>query len=176
MHETEVDDCSCAHSLTGNVVYGNDVGLNVHGRAREVRVQGNRLTANRSDGLRVASGAGSVTASKNLIDFNVRAGVFVAEARARIGPGNRLLDNEMGVWLSDRATGTAVLDNAIEANVLDGVHLDGPGVGAIRGNAIRVSRKAAFSVAAKGVARPFLGVNVIAGSPEKERVRVELPR
>jgi parallel beta-helix repeat protein len=162
--------------LTGNVVYGNDVGLEVHGRARGVRVQGNRLTANRSDGLRVASGASSVTASRNLIDFNVRAGVFVAEARARIGPANRLLDNEMGVWLSGGARGTAVLDNAIEANVLDGVHLDGLAVGVIRGNTIRVNRKAAFSVATRGVARPFLPDNVIAGSPEKERVRVELPR
>jgi parallel beta-helix repeat protein len=100
--------------LTGNVVYGNDIGLHVHGRSRSVTADANRLTANRADGLRVATGASAVTASRNLIDFNHRAGVFVAEGTARIGPANRLLDNEMGVWLSSDAAGTAVLDNSIE--------------------------------------------------------------
>jgi hypothetical protein len=67
----------------------------VHGRARSVVVDANRLTANRLDGLRVSSGATQVTASRNLIDFHHRAGVFLAEGAAEIGPANRLLDNEM---------------------------------------------------------------------------------
>jgi parallel beta-helix repeat protein len=32
--------------LTGNVVYGNDIGLHVHGRSRSVTADANRLTAN----------------------------------------------------------------------------------------------------------------------------------
>jgi parallel beta-helix repeat protein len=159
--------------LRGNVVYGNRVGLHVHGGSRSVAIDGNRLTSNRVDGLRVSSGARSVTASRNLIDFNRRAGVFVAEGAARIGPANRLLDNEMGVWLSSDAVGTAVVRNRIEANVLDGVHLDGVRVGVVRGNTIRGNRKAAFSVASKGTAEVFLAVNRLAGNPERERVRVE---
>jgi hypothetical protein len=35
----------------------------------------------------------------------------------------------MGVWLSSDARGTAVMDNSIEANVLDGVHLADRGSG-----------------------------------------------
>ena len=46
--------------LTGNVVYGNDIGLHVHGRSRSVTADANRLTANRVDGLRVATGASAV--------------------------------------------------------------------------------------------------------------------
>jgi parallel beta-helix repeat protein len=159
--------------LSGNVVYGNDIGLNVHGPSRSIAVEGNRFSANRADGLRVATGAVSVTASGNLIDFNRRAGVLVAEGAARIGPGNRLLDNEMGVWLSSDATGTAVTGNRIEANVLDGVHLSGPPVGLVRDNTIRANRKAAFSVASAGIAASFLAQNTLAANPQKERVRVE---
>jgi parallel beta-helix repeat protein len=159
--------------LTGNVVYGNDIGLHVHGGSRSVVADANRLTANRLDGLRVSGGTTQVTASRNLIDFNRRAGVFVARGAADIGPANRLLDNEMGVWLSSDAHGTAVMDNSIEANVLDGVHLAGPRVGLVRGNLIRANRKAAFSVAFKGSARPFLPENRLTGNPAKERVRVE---
>jgi parallel beta-helix repeat protein len=159
--------------LTGNVVYGNDIGLHVRGRARSVVAEANRLTANRLDGLRVSSGATQVSASRNLIDFNLRAGVFVATGSAEIGPANRLLDNEMGVWLSSDAHGTAVMDNSIEANVLDGVHLAGSRVGLVRGNTIRANRKAAFSVAVKGSARPFLTENRVAGNPARERVRVD---
>ena len=159
--------------VTGNVVYGNDVGLHVRGRARSVVAEANRLTANRLDGLRVSSGATQVTASRNLIDFNLRAGVFIAQGSAEIGPANRLLDNEMGVWLSSDAHGTAVMDNSIEANVLDGVHLAGSRVGLVRGNTIRANRKAAFSVAFKGSARPFLTENRVAGNPARERVRVD---
>ena len=133
----------------------------------------NRLSANRLDGLRVSSGATQVTAAKNLIDFNHRAGVFIAEGAAEIGPANRLLDNEMGVWLSSDARGAAVMDNSIEANVLDGVHLAGLRVGLVRGNLIRANRKAAFSVAFKGTARPFLTENRVVGNPAQERVRVE---
>jgi hypothetical protein len=69
-------------------------------------VRGNQSYANA--GLRISSGATQVTASKNLIDFNHRAGVFVADGTTEIGPANRLLDNEMGVWLSADARGTAV--------------------------------------------------------------------
>jgi nitrous oxidase accessory protein NosD len=138
-----------------------------------VVAEANRFAANRTDGLRVATGARAVTASRNLIDFNHRAGVFVADGTARVGPANRLLDNEMGVWLSGDAAGTAVLDNAIEANVLDGVHLAGLRVGLVRGNTIRANRKAAFSVATRGAARPFLGENLLAGNPASERVRGE---
>jgi nitrous oxidase accessory protein NosD len=133
----------------------------------------NRLTANHLDGLRVSSGATQVTASRNLIDFNRRAGVFVARGAAEIGPANRLLDNEMGVWLSSDARGTAVMDNSIEANVLDGVHLAGQRVGLVRGNTIRANRKAAFSVAIRGSARSFLPENRVVGNPARERVRVE---
>jgi Right handed beta helix region len=82
--------------LSDDVVYGNDIGLHVHGRSRSVVADANRLSANRLDGLRVSSGATQVTAAKNLIDFNHRAGVFIAEGAAEIGPANRLLDNEMG--------------------------------------------------------------------------------
>jgi parallel beta-helix repeat protein len=159
--------------LTGNIVYGNDIGLHIHGPSRTVGVEHNRFTANRADGMRVATGARSITASGNLIDFNRRAGVFVAEGAARIGPANRLLDNEMGVWLSSDATGTAVTGNSIESNVLDGIHLSGLPVGLVKGNTIRANRKAAFSVAAKGVARPFLTQNQLAANPATERVRVE---
>jgi parallel beta-helix repeat protein len=159
--------------LTGNVVYGNDIGLHIHGPSRAVAVEGNRLTANRADGLRVATGARSITASQNLIDFNRRAGVFVAEGAARIGPANRLLDNDMGVWLSSDATGTAVTGNRIESNVLDGIHLSGLPVGLVNGNTIRANRKAAFSVLTRGTAKPFLGLNQVAGNPATERVRVE---
>jgi parallel beta-helix repeat protein len=113
--------------LTGNVVYGNDIGLHVRGRARSVVAEANRLTANRLDGLRVSSGA----------------------------------------------RGTAVMDNSIESNVLDGVHLAGSRVGVVRGNTIRANRKAAFSVAFKGSARPFLTENRVAGNPARERVRVD---
>jgi Right handed beta helix region len=159
--------------LTGNVVFGNGIGLHVHGRSRSIVADANRLAANRLDGLRVSSGATQVTAAKNLIDFNYRAGVFIAEGAAEIGPANRLLDNEMGVWLSTGARGTAVMDNSIEANVLDGVHLAGLGVGLVRGNLIRANRKAAFSVAFRGTARPFLAENRVVGNPARERVRVE---
>jgi parallel beta-helix repeat protein len=79
----------------------------------------------------------------------------------------------MGVWLSSDARGTAVMDNSIEANVLDGVHLAGSRVGLVRGNTIRANRKAAFSVAFKGSARPFLTENRVAGNPARERVRVD---
>jgi parallel beta-helix repeat protein len=160
-------------NLTGNIVYGNDIGLHIHGPSRSVGVERNRFSANRADGLRVASGARAITASQNLIDFNRRAGVFIAKGVARIGPANRLLDNEMGVWLSSDATGTAVTGNSIESNVLDGIHLSGLPVGLVEGNTIRANRKAAFSVAAKGVARPFLDQNRLAGNPATERVRVE---
>ena len=95
-------DSSLRLRLTGNVVYGNDIGLHVHGRSRSIVADDNRLAANRLDGLRISSGATQVTASKNLIDFNHRAGVFIAQGTAEIGPANRLLDNEMGVWLSSR--------------------------------------------------------------------------
>ena len=105
-------DSSLRLRLTGNVVYGNDIGLHVRGRARSVVAEANRLTANRLDGLRVSSGAAQVTASRNLIDFNRRAGVFIAHGTAEIGPANRLLDNEMGIWLSGDARGTAVMDNS----------------------------------------------------------------
>jgi parallel beta-helix repeat protein len=159
--------------LSGNIVYANELGLHVHGRARSVVADANRLTANRLDGLRISSGATEVTASRNLIDFNHRAGVFIAEGAAEIGPANRLLDNEMGVWLSSDARGAAVMDNRIEANVLDGVHLAGLRVGQVRGNTIRANRKAAFSVAVKGSARPFLTENRVTGNPVRERVRVE---
>jgi parallel beta-helix repeat protein len=159
--------------VSDNVVYGNDIGLHVHGRSKAVTAVGNRFTANRLDGLRVSTGAKAVTASRNLIDFNLRAGVFVADGAARIGPANRLLDNEMGVWLSSNAAGTAITDNSIEANVLDGIHLAGGWVGLVRGNVIRGNRKAAFSVATKGSARLFLAENRVAGNPEGERVRVE---
>jgi parallel beta-helix repeat protein len=166
-------DSSLRLRLTGNVVYGNDIGLHVHGRSRSIVADDNRLAANRLDGLRISSGATQVTASKNLIDFNHRAGVFIAEGTAEIGPANRLLDNEMGVWLSTDARGTAVMDNSIESNVLDGVHLAGLRVGLVRGNLIRANRKAAFSVASKGSARPFLTENRLVGNPAQERVRVE---
>ena len=64
-------------------------------------------------------------------------------------------------------------DNSIEANVLDGVHLAGLRVGLVRGNTIRANRKAAFSVAVRGSARPFLTENRVTGNPVRERVRVE---
>jgi hypothetical protein len=167
-------DYAQQNEVAGNAIARcGRVGLHVHGRSRSVVADANRFTANRADGLRVATGATAVTASRNLIDFNHRAGVFVAEGTARIGPANRLLDNEMGVWLSSDAAGTAVLDNSIEANVLDGVHLAGVRVGLVRGNTIRANRKAAFSVATRGTARLFLAGNRLAGNPEKERVRVE---
>jgi parallel beta-helix repeat protein len=159
--------------LTGNIVYGNGLGLHIHGASRSVVAEANRLTANRLDGLRVSSGAAQVSASRNLIDFNRRAGVFIAHGSAEIGPANRLLDNEMGVWLSSDAHGTAVMDNSIEANVLDGVHLAGERVGLVRGNLIRGNRKAAFSVAIRGSSRLFLGENQVAGNPVDERLRVE---
>jgi hypothetical protein len=66
-----------------------------------------------------------------------------------------------------------VTDNSIEANVLDGVHLAGLRVGLIRGNTIRANRKAAFSVAVRGSARPFLRKNRVVGNPVRERLRVE---
>ena len=159
--------------LSANVVYGNELGVHVHGRARAVVADANRLTANRLDGLRVSSGATQVGASRNLIDFNHRAGVFLAEGAAEIGPANRLLDNEMGVWLSSDARGAEVTGNSIEANVLDGVHLAGARVGLVRGNTIRGNRKAAFSVAVRGSARPFLRRNRVVGNPVRERLRVE---
>lgn len=159
--------------LSGNIVYANELGLHVHGRARSVVADANRLTANRLDGLRISSGATEVTASRNLIDFNHRAGVFIGEGAADIGPANRLLDNEMGVWLSSDARGAAVTGNSIEANVLDGVHLSGVRVGLVRGNTIRANRKAAFSVAIRGSARPFFTGNRVTGNPVRERVRVE---
>jgi parallel beta-helix repeat protein len=168
----DLDNARRLH-LSGNIVYANELGLHVHGRARSVVADANRLTANRLDGLRVASGATGVTASRNLIDFNHRAGVFIAEGAAEIGPANRLLDNEMGVWLSSDARAAAVTHNRIEANVLDGVHLAGLRVGLVRGNTIRANRKAAFSVAVKGSARPFLTENRVTGNPARERVRVE---
>jgi Periplasmic copper-binding protein (NosD) len=141
--------------------------------ARSVVADATRLTANRLDALRVSSGATQITASRNLIDFNHRAGVFLAEGAAEIGPANRLLDNEMGVWLSRDARGAEVTDNGIEANVLDGVHLAGLRVGLIRGNTIRANRKAAFSVAVRGSARPFFRKNQVVGNPVRERLRVE---
>jgi parallel beta-helix repeat protein len=159
--------------LSGNIVYANELGLHVHGRTRSVVADANRLTANRLDGLRISSGATEVTASRNLIDFNHRAGVFIGEGVADIGPANRLLDNEMGVWLSSDARGAAVTGNSIEANVLDGVHLSGVRVGLVRGNTIRANRKAAFSVAIRGSARPFFTGNRVTGNPVRERVRVE---
>jgi hypothetical protein len=67
------------------------------------------------------------------------------------------------------------MDNSVETNVLDGVHLAGSRVGLVRGNTIRANRKAAFSVAFKGSARPFLTGNRVAGNPAKERVRVGRP-
>jgi Right handed beta helix region len=140
---------------------------------RSIVADDSRLAANRLDGLRISSGATQVTASKNLIDVNHRAGVFVADGTAEIGPANRLLDNEMGVWLPADARGTAVMDNSIEGNTLDGVHLDGLRVGHVRGNLIRANRKAAFPVAFKGSAKPFLSENRVMGNPAKERVRAE---
>ncbi|HEV3399721.1 MAG TPA: right-handed parallel beta-helix repeat-containing protein, partial [Actinomycetes bacterium] len=95
------------------------------------------------------------------------------EGVADIGPANRLLDNEMGVWLSSDARGAAVTGNSIEANVLDGVHLSGVRVGLVRGNTIRANRKAAFSVAIRGSARTFFTGNRVTGNPVRERVRVE---
>jgi len=70
------------------------------------------------------------------------------------------------------------MDNSVEANVLDGVHLAGERVGlvrgnTIRGNTIRANRKAAFSVAIRGSSRAFLAENQVAGNPVNERLRVE---
>jgi parallel beta-helix repeat protein len=40
--------------LSDNVVYGNDIGLHVHGRSRSVVADANRLSANRLDGVHLA--------------------------------------------------------------------------------------------------------------------------
>ena len=92
--------------------------------------------------------------------------------RPGLGPGNRLADNETGLWLAEDAGRATVIGNRITDNVLDGVRMvRAPSALALRGNVIAGNRKAAFSVAAGGVAGRFAAGNSVAGHPLLERVR-----
>jgi parallel beta-helix repeat protein len=159
--------------LAGNVVYGNQFGVTIHDRAAGIGIEANRVTANRVDGVRVSTAAQVAVMRNNLLDHNLRAGAYLGAGTASIGPGNRMTDNETGMWLAVDAGRTEIVGNRIAGNVLDGVHLvNVPKAAMLRGNEIEGNRKAAFSVAAEGAAKGFTAGNRIGEHPFVERVRV----
>jgi parallel beta-helix repeat protein len=168
----DVDDAAGTRVL-GNVVYANRTGVSMHDQATGVIVEGNRLSANRVDGIRVATGASVAAIRGNLADYNYRAGAYLAGGQASLGPGNRLLDNEAGVWISGRMGSVTVAGNTIGDNVLDGVHLGRETATlVIEGNTILTNGKAAFSVEVTGAARQFAPHNTVAGNEDGlERLR-----
>lgn len=133
--------------LAANVVYANWTGVTVHDGAADISLERNRLTANRVDGMRVSTGGAVRTMRANLVDQNYRAGAYLDGGTAQLGPGNRLIGNEVGLWIGGRARRASVTGNTIAGNVLDGVHLEqGAGPVELRSNAIRSNGKAAFPV------------------------------
>jgi parallel beta-helix repeat protein len=164
---------SSGATLAANTVYANRTGIGAQQQSAGLVIEGNRITANREDGVRVGQGSAIERMTANALDHNSRAGVYVDAGAAQVGPDNRVTDNETGVWLSVKARGAVIEGNTIAANVLDGMHLTGSKVDAtINGNTIRDNRKAAFSVTARGVGERFTDGNDIT-QKVLERVRVE---
>jgi parallel beta-helix repeat protein len=168
----DVND-SARTRVRGNLAYANWTGLFIHNSAAGSTIEGNRLSANRVDGLRLSSDARIGAVRDNIADYNYRAGAYLDGVDAKLGPGNQLVSNEFGVWLSGKASNAAVAGNTIGGNVLDGVHLPGnTASAAIRGNTIRSNGKAAFSVEVADASRRFASTNTIAGNSEGlERLR-----
>ena len=101
------------------------------------------MSANRGDGVLVTSGGVAVMRG-NLVDFNYRAGAFLDGGSSWLGPGNRLVNNEVGLWISADVRAATVVGNSIVDNLLQGVRLErGAVAAAIEGNAIRGNGKAA---------------------------------
>jgi parallel beta-helix repeat protein len=157
--------------VTGNTVYANADGISAHDRAVDVTVLGNRLTANRGDGLRLVGGTRTAVVQDNVIDHNFRAGALVSGDGVVLGPRNQLTENETGVWLDDHLDGSTVIGNRIADNVLDGMHLVGESAAVVRGNTITGNRKAAFSVLAAGAAGGLVHGNTVGAHQALERVR-----
>lgn len=163
---------SSGATIRGNTVHGNELGVMLHDGASEVTVEDNRVAGNRSDGIRLASGVTGVSLRGNLVDFNYRAGIYVDEGSGSIEADNRLIDNVVGVWVSDETGSLVVRGNTISGNVDDGVHLTEVVSGVtIEDNAIEDNRKAAFSTTAPGEAHAFLSVNRLAENGTETRVR-----
>jgi parallel beta-helix repeat protein len=159
--------------VTDNLAYANLAGLSVHDKAAAVTVRDNHLSANRTDGLHLSGDATLAAAQGNLADYNYRAGAYLDGSSASLGPGNRLINNEIGVWIAGAMISATVFSNTIDDNVLDGIHLEqGATSLAIKGNAIQTNRKAAFSVEKRGAAQRFEPDNMVTGNQEGlERIR-----
>jgi parallel beta-helix repeat protein len=160
--------------LRANTVWANRFGVTLHEGATAA-LDGNRLTANLFDGVRVAGRAELTAATGNLADHNARAGLYVGDGAATFGPGNRLSGNDTGVWVDGAATAAVVRGNRVSDNVIDGVHLVGtPGdLVEFEGNTLSGNRKSAFSVSHRGVAARFVGANTLDGVTERVRDEVE---
>lgn len=159
--------------LEDNLVYANEVGVLLRWGAVGARLEANRLSANRTDGLRVSGGAEGVVSGGNHIDFNYRAGVHVLDGTAGVLDRNHLTDNAVGAWLAPGST-AALVGNLIARNSEDGVHVGAGSAASVAGNTMQENGMSAFSAAQTGLSALYVDANRIdPGDAAVERHRGE---
>jgi parallel beta-helix repeat protein len=156
---------SAAPRLSENLVYGNRVGVSLSAGTDDAELAGNRISANRTDGVQVALGATLARMSGNIVDLNQRSGVYLADATAAVDQGNELLRNGVGLWLADDVGQARVIGNLIASNVEDGVRLAGSERVQVAENTISDNGDAAFSVAGGQSAEGFVAQNEVGEHP-----------
>ncbi len=158
--------------VTGLDVWGNASGVTVRDAATVV-VSGATLSANRVDGVTMFAPAGALRVSTSRVDHNVRAGISVSSGLTKVGPGNVINSNDVGVRLVSGASSVTARGNLVVHNVRDGFSIATVAGITIADNRIVDNGDAAFSVAHAGDADGYLGTNTVSVSPAIERTRSE---
>ncbi|MBW3611433.1 MAG: right-handed parallel beta-helix repeat-containing protein [Actinobacteria bacterium] len=163
-------------SVRDNEIWANTTGITVQDEAIDSRIENNRVSGNREDGVLISSEGSTATVVANRLDHNGRAGVWVSDGQATIGPDNRIARNESGVRLVDETPSVRVFDNLLVENYKDGFSLVVSDGLVINGNRI-VGNDVAFSVRTAGGAGPFLEDNIMEDNElGPERVREPGPQ
>lgn len=164
-------DASARTKVSHNVVYENETGISLHDGATGTELESNRIAGNREDGVRIASGARLGRAVGNLVYLNYRAGIYVDDESAVIGPDNQLLENEAGVRVAEGVGAISVTGNLIADNVLDGVYLTSSRGVEVIDNRIVGNEKAAFSALTEEAAGAYVSENTLEENGAEIRVR-----
>ncbi len=152
-----------------NDVWANTTGITVDQGAVDARITDNRVSANRGDGVVLASERSSATLSSNRLDHNGRAGVWIFDGQAVVGPRNTITKNEVGIGLADDTFVVGGLRNVIRENVTDVLKPGAPVGLRISDNQI-MANSAAFAVRTAGDSRSFSATNTLEGNRLVERV------
>jgi parallel beta-helix repeat protein len=151
---------SARATLRDNDVWANTTGITIQDDATGSTIENNRVSGNREDAILISSERSTASIVANRLDHNGRAGVWVSDGQATIGPDNHIANNESGVRLVDEMPSVGVFDNLLIENYKDGISLVVSAGISISGNRI-VDSSAAFSVRTTGLAAPFLEGNTM---------------